>query len=168
MEKSSILWDHGLASLRCVRAAFDIFNLAFPQNTRQVQVIRGVWGFLPFATEFWAVDLRELTAAPTEHWHPQLASIAIELSALLATCLPGTAFSGRLTEGLEPIKSFFPGLWYDVTLSLQARDSGRHRVAGSDSGGKQVPWATLNFGELDSYPLPIHRGASANIGTQII
>jgi hypothetical protein len=171
MEKSSILQDHGLASLRCIRAAFDIFNPVFPQSDRQVQVIRGVWGFLPFAAEFWAVDLRELTAAPTENWHPQLVNIVSELSALLARCLPdpNAAFSGPPIEGLESMRSSFPGLWYDAKLSLQARSSGRHRVVGSDSGGKQATLATLNFGGLDFYPLlPIHRGASANVGTQMI
>jgi hypothetical protein len=138
MEKNSIRWEHGLASLRCVRAAFDIFSPNFSHNDRQVQVVRGVWGFLPFATEFWAVDLQELAAASVGNWHPRLVSVASELSGLLATHQPGPdlALSGRLVEGLEQIRLLFPGLWYDAMISLQARDSGRHRVAGSELGGK--------------------------------
>jgi hypothetical protein len=148
MDKSSIRWDHGLASLRCVRAAFDIFSPNYPQDDRQVQVIRGVWGFLPFAMEFWAVDLQELVTAPVGNWHPLLVSIASELSGLLATGLPGpdAALSVRLMEGLEPIRSYFPGLWHDVTITLQAREAGRHRVAGSELGCKQDPWAVSKWG----------------------
>ena len=141
MEKSSIRWEHSLASLRCLRAGFNIFSPRCPQNYRQMQVIRGVWGFLPFATEFWAVDLQELTATPVENRHPGLDSMASELSSLLATSQtdPDAAPSGRRIEELEPIRSRFPGLWYDATLSLEARASGRHRVAPvSDSRGAPV------------------------------
>ncbi len=155
MEKCSILWDHGLASLRCLRAAFDVFSPHFQQNDRQMQVIRGVWGFLPFATEFWAVDLQELTTSSTQDWHPGLGSIASELSSLLATSQPDTdaAPSGQLIEGLEKIQSYFPGLWYDVILNLEARASGRHRVTASDSGGTLLqPHAPSD--EVDSLSLP--------------
>lgn len=135
MEKHLIRCDHTLALLRCVRAAFDVFTPSFPQNKRQLQVIQGVWGFLPFATEFWAVELQEMTATPTQDWFSRLGSIVTELSAVLETT-PDAAFSGLPTQELEVIRSHFPGLWYDVALSLQARGSGQHRVATPDPKGK--------------------------------
>lgn len=155
-----------MAMLRCVRAAFDTFTPDVPQHNRQVQVIRGVWGFLPFATEFWAVELQNLTATPTRDWHPRLGSIASELSALLATSLPkpqDATFSGLLTRELEHIRSSFPGLWYDVALSLQARGSGQHRVVASDSRGKPPGQP----GTQDDFPRPPscllgHGGAYVN------
>jgi len=144
MEKHSIRCDHALALLRCVREAFEVFTPRFPPNNRQLQVIRGVWGFLPFATEFWAVELQELTAAPTQDWHLRLGGVAAELSAVLETS-PDTTFSGLpAQEELEVIRSYFPGLWYDVALSLQARGSGQHRVAAPDSRG--TPLANLELG----------------------
>ena len=75
-----------------------------------------------------------------ENWHPRLDSIASELSILLATSQPDpdASPSRRLVEGLEPIRTCFPGLWYDITLSLEARASGRHRVVVSGSGGTLV------------------------------
>lgn len=127
--------DHVLALLRCVCEAFKVFTPSFSQNDRQLQVIRGVWGFLPFATEFWAVELQEFATVQTQDWHHRLGSIATKLSALLGT-FPGATFSGLPTQELELIRCYFPGLWYDAALSLQARDSGQHRVATSDSRGK--------------------------------
>jgi len=138
LEEGSIRWDHGLASLRCVRSAFDVFGPGFPRNLRQVQVIRGVWGFVPYATEFWAVDLQELTVPPTEKWDCRLISIASDLSTVLAKSRPGPEAipPGQSFEGLEGIRQFFPNLWCDATLSLQARASGQHRTGGSNLAGK--------------------------------
>ncbi|KAK4142687.1 uncharacterized protein C8A04DRAFT_13001 [Dichotomopilus funicola] len=132
MDKQSIHWDHVVALLHCVRAAFDVFTPGFPQNNRQIQVIRGVWGFLPFATEFWAVELQELIASPTQTWHPRLLSISSELSDVLATAQlgPDSTLSGLQAQEQELIRLYFPGLLYDMALSLQARGSG-HRVAAS-------------------------------------
>ncbi|KAH6613605.1 hypothetical protein B0J18DRAFT_60735 [Chaetomium sp. MPI-SDFR-AT-0129] len=132
IDKQSIRWDHVMALLHSVRAAFDVFTPDFPQNNRQIQVIRGVWGFLPFATEFWAVELQELLAFPIQTWHPRLLSICSELSDLLARAQLGldVTLSGLQTQKLELIQSHFPGLGYDIALSLQACRSG-HRVATS-------------------------------------
>ena len=174
MEKSSIRWEHSLASLRCLRAGFNIFSPHFPKNDRQIQIIRGVWGFLPFATEFWAVDLQELAATPVENRHPGFDSIASELSSLLATSQthPDAAPSGRLIEELEPIRSRFPGLWYDATLSLEARASGRHRVvvSGNSGGTPVVPGIGSHDHTHDAFFLPLflptERGAWLTVVTR--
>lgn len=143
LDRESIRWDQGLASLLCVRSAFNTFTPNLPHHDRQAQVIRGVWGFLPFATELWAIHLQHMAAVPTEarhaERHAQLSSTASDLSAVLvsfesqlgpnAAC--SLALSKQQMEELEPIRSQFPILWYDVALRLQARCFGGHRV---DSG----------------------------------
>ncbi|KAK3368854.1 hypothetical protein B0T24DRAFT_650675 [Lasiosphaeria ovina] len=148
MEEGSIRWDHGLASLRCIRSAFDVLSPGFPQNLRQVQIIRGVWGFVPYATEFWAVDLQELTVAPTEKWDCRFISIASNLSTFLAKSRPGpeAIHSGQLIEELEGIRQNFPNLWCDATLSLQARASGQHRADGLNLAASEFERFCNNFG----------------------
>ena len=147
LDREVIRWDHGLASLRCVRSAFDTFTTSFPQNHRQAQVIRGVWGFLAFATELWTTALQDMAADTTEARHAELSNIALELSSVLVrvesqlgpNATPSLALSKQQMEELAPIQSRFPNLWYDVALSLHARRSGRHRVESgcqSDSGGR--------------------------------
>ena len=137
MEEWSICWDHGLASLRCIRAAFDTFDPRCPDMDRQAQVVRGVWGFIPYATEFWAVDLRDMVSVMAEKQDPRFARSCSELSAFLSTCRPGPDAepSGQAIGELCPIRLPLPSLWYDATLSLQARSSRRHRIADSDPAG---------------------------------
>lgn len=148
MEEGSICWDHGLASLRCIRAAFDTFDPRSPDTDRQVQIVRGVWGFIPYATEFWAMELQEMTAVMAEKRDPRLARSCSELSALLATYRPGPDAepSGQIIKELDPIRLPLPSLWYDATLSLQARFSGRHRMAGPDSGKSRVLCSAIKKG----------------------
>ena len=132
-------WDQGLAILRCLRTALDVFNPGFPQQDRLVQVIRGVWGFVPYATEFWCVELREMASNPTESWDSRFLSTIAELSAVLAAARPGADdhHPGQLVAELESIRCLqVASLWYDATLSLQARSSGRHRITKASPAGK--------------------------------
>jgi len=138
MEKDLNRWEHGLASLRCLRAAFNVFSPVFTQTVRQLQVIRGVWGFLPYAIEFWAADLKELVSTSMEKWDHRLSSVAGDLSAVLETSLSGPENLSLETtyEDIGSIRQRFPGLWYDATLSLRSRSSGKSRLVGRDSAGK--------------------------------
>lgn len=138
MESNSIRWDHCLTTLRCLRAALDVFQPGFPQSDLQSQVIRGVWGFVPYATEFWCVDLRDMVSIPVESWDPRFANIIAELSAFLSTTrtgVDGPPLSGQPIEELEPIRCL-ASLWYDATLSLQARSLGRRGVTGPNQSSK--------------------------------
>lgn len=132
-----------MAMLRCVQEAFCRFTPKFFQNSRlHSEAIRGVWGFIPFAAEFWAVELQEWTPGPTQDWHPQLESIARKLSAQLATLQHGPdthKFSGVPNYELQRIRSSFDGLlWYDFALNLHARNSPQARNLASDPGGKRA------------------------------
>ncbi|KAK3330847.1 hypothetical protein B0H66DRAFT_467189 [Apodospora peruviana] len=120
------LWENGLASLRCLQAAFNAFDPHFSRPNCELQVLRGVWGFILYASEFWSVDLRTMVSIPAKDWDPRFWAIATQLSDSLTRSRPGHdgECTEQLIEDLESIRCL-PGLWYDATISLQARSERR-------------------------------------------
>ncbi|KAL7955605.1 hypothetical protein V8C34DRAFT_327026 [Trichoderma compactum] len=47
------LQEHGLAAVSCLLSGLQVFNSAYPEQTRCLQVIKGLHGFHVYATEFW-------------------------------------------------------------------------------------------------------------------
>jgi hypothetical protein len=150
MDEDLIRWEHGLASLRCLRAAFNVLSPVSAQSVRQLQVIRGVWAFLPYATEFWAVDLSELISTSMDRWDRRSLSVAGDLSVVLETSLPGpeNICLEKTYEEIGSIRQRFPGLWHDATLSLHGRSSGKSHLVGRDSAGKFQPAADRSCDEI--------------------
>ncbi|WAO82927.1 NACHT domain-containing protein [Fusarium falciforme] len=136
ISEQAILWENGLASLRCLRTAFNVFNRHFSQSSRNLQLLRGVWGFIPYASRFWCVGLREMVSFPIEDWDPRFEEIAAQISAALATSRPGhdDHASGPTVKELEKIRCF-SSLWYDATIGLRAHAERRLLPGDSELGG---------------------------------
>ncbi|KAI8683437.1 NACHT domain-containing protein [Fusarium keratoplasticum] len=136
ISEQTILWENGLASLRCLRTAFNVFNRHFSQSTRDMQLLRGVWGFIPYASRFWCVGLQEMVSLPIKDWDPRFEEIAAQLSDALATSRPGhdDFASGPTVEELDKIRRL-PSLWYDATIGLRAHTERRLLPGDSELGG---------------------------------
>lgn len=100
-----------------------------------MQVIRGVWGFIPYANEFWSIYLQGIASVPIESWDVRCRCIVEELSARLSALRLGPERNpaGALVDELASLRQF-PCLYYEAILSLQYRSSGEHRFLGASSG----------------------------------
>lgn len=129
-----------MASLRCICEAFNLFNASNPQTQRDVQISRGVWGFIPYATEFWCVTLRDIATLSEAEWDPRFTAVAMSVSTMLKASRPD--YMDELPEprlqGLESIKRF-PSLCYDITVGLQARAIGRSRPVDVENQERKRP-----------------------------
>ncbi|KAK1750445.1 hypothetical protein QBC47DRAFT_394073 [Echria macrotheca] len=134
IDSESVLWDHGSSSFRCLRMGLDVFRPDSEQRERNLQVIRGAWGFLPYAAEFWCVYLRDMALTPIGGWDSSCRDAIARLSSHLSALEPDLErqLPALLMEELDPIRQF-PAVWYDATVALQSRSSGQHRgTEGSD------------------------------------
>lgn len=96
--------------------------MQFPQSDRELQALRGLWGFIPYAGEFWCTALCEMIAYPRESWSSEFLTLAADISGLLegAQAEHGTHLSSDpIFEELQGIESF-PGLWHNARIELQA------------------------------------------------
>ncbi|KAL8327369.1 hypothetical protein RB597_003611 [Gaeumannomyces tritici] len=125
LSRQASLWDNGLSSLRCLRRAFEVFGPSTPELTRNIQVLRGVWAFLPYTRETWFSELREMAALPKEEWDPSFWGIAQQLSRVLVAPRPchATGHAAASIPGLEAIRSL-EGLWSEAAASLVAESKG--------------------------------------------
>ncbi|EJT80251.1 hypothetical protein GGTG_00254 [Gaeumannomyces tritici R3-111a-1] len=120
------LWDNGLSSLRCLRRAFEVFGPSTSELTRNIQVLRGVWAFLPYTRETWFSELREMATLPKEEWDPSFWGIAQQLSQVLVAPRPchATGHAAASIPGLEAIRPL-EGLWSEAAASLIAESKGK-------------------------------------------
>ncbi|KAK0713509.1 hypothetical protein B0T26DRAFT_365769 [Lasiosphaeria miniovina] len=135
MDDFAVRWENGIASLRCLRAALGVFNPRSSKYNREIQLVRGVWGFVAYASEFWDLQLVEMVTIPVANWDARFGVVAADLSAALATPRPGHVDmpQGQVIEEIEPIRCY-PSLWYDATMSLQDRSEGLARPQGVQTG----------------------------------
>ncbi|KAL7967437.1 hypothetical protein HDV63DRAFT_396365 [Trichoderma sp. SZMC 28014] len=49
--------EHGVASITCLLAGFQIFDASYDVNDRNLRILRGFHGFHIYATEYWLEDL---------------------------------------------------------------------------------------------------------------
>ncbi|KAK0613980.1 hypothetical protein B0T14DRAFT_592027 [Immersiella caudata] len=119
------LFENAMASLRCLRESLQQFSDNSPNTARDVQIAYGVWGFLPYATEYWCVMLREIALLPEDEWDSRFSSVAMAVSTALHA-LRGAEEQMPETDNkdLEAMRQFH-SLWYDATIGLQARAAGR-------------------------------------------
>ncbi|KAL8418597.1 hypothetical protein RB594_001992 [Gaeumannomyces avenae] len=133
LSRRASLWDNGLSSLRCLRRAFEVFGPSTPELTRNIQVLRGVWAFLPYTRETWFSELREMATLPKEEWDPSFWGIAQQLSQVLVASRPchATGHAAAPIQGLEAIRQL-EGLWSDAVDSLVAESKGEILAAGAN------------------------------------
>ncbi|KAK4441886.1 hypothetical protein QBC34DRAFT_419535 [Podospora aff. communis PSN243] len=137
LNASQVLFENTAALLRCLREALQHFGDTSANMTRDVQVAHGVWGFLPYATEFWCIMLRDIAVVSEDAWDPTFINIAMTTSAMLQTLRsgPGDTDGPRpepTDRALEPMNRF-PSLWHDAVAGFQAQIAGRSRATSLDS-----------------------------------
>ena len=128
------LFENAIASLRCLHEALRQFNDNSLNTARDVPIAYGLWGFVPYATEYWCVMFREIALVPEEEWDPRFSSVAMAASTALHA-LRGLEERTPETSNkdLDAMRRFH-GLWYDATIGLQARAAGRSRATNPDEG----------------------------------
>jgi len=126
-----------MASLRCIRQALHIFSPYNTLSSQEIQVARGVWGFLPYATQYWFVMLRNVAANAETACDSNFVALAMATSTSLGTSCTEHDFDRPDTdiEGLRSMKRF-TCLWYDAVIGLHAQTNGMARLSDSQSQGE--------------------------------
>lgn len=145
LSRQASLWDNGLSSLRCLQRAFEVFGPSTPELARNIQVLRGVWAFLPYTRDTWFSELREMASVPKEEWSPLFWDIAQQLSRVLTASRPSHATVQTVASipGLDAIRSL-ESLWSEAAASLVAESKGEILAAGANDSGKPTPAKTTH------------------------
>jgi len=130
------LFENTIAILRCLYEALQHFGDNASKTAREIQVAHGVWGFLPYATEYWCVMIREIALLPEDEWDSRFSSMAMVVSTTLQALRTGCTqeqLPGSINQDLEPLRRF-RALWHDAIVGLQARAAGRSRGTSLNEG----------------------------------
>jgi len=122
--KGAAQLHQGCAIFRCLESGLTVFHPKYPLNKRQLRVVRGIFAFLLYSSEYWVDCLLDLAKLPNdlapslEFW-----TIASRVSEQLSRLGRFDSDQGGLTSDisdLEPIRNL-RGLHYNAQLVLQAR-----------------------------------------------
>jgi len=136
LDRRQALFENSIASLRCLHEALQHFGDNTSKTDREMQVARGVWGFLPYATEYWCVMIREIALLPEAEWDRRFSSMAMVVSTTLQALRAGCTekeLPGSINQDLEPLRGF-RALWHDAIVGLQAQAAGRSRGTSLNEG----------------------------------
>jgi len=159
------LFGNAMASLRCLHEALQHFGDNASKTAKELQVASGVWGFLPYVTEYWCVMMREIALLPEDEWDSRFSSMAMAVSTTLQALRAGSTgeqLPGPIHQDLEPLKKF-RALWHDAIVGFQARAAGRSRGASLNEGEREMSTRNLPDQTLICFtasphltPLPKH------------
>ncbi|KAK4071005.1 uncharacterized protein Triagg1_6372 [Trichoderma aggressivum f. europaeum] len=102
------LQEHGVATVSCLLSGLQVFNSTYSEQTRCLQVIKGLHGFHVYATEFWTEYL--LSSAKCTGGDPDKTSPLLVLACRLADALD-EASGPTISEGAKsPLNGLNDGM----------------------------------------------------------
>lgn len=102
-----------------------------------MQLLRGVWGAIPYANEFWLVELLDMISLSMEDWDPKFEILVEDISTVLSASQStiGKTYPSPENEKIKNIQHL-PGLYHEISINLQARSERRLLLTDLEDLGK--------------------------------